>query len=109
MPQYDSHALSTAVVFAIRKIIKEINSKLEKSPDKFLEKQYCAKREKLALRIDLLAEDRFEDTLAEELLRSDLTIEVFGEETIRKDTTFHGRDSLFALADIIDGTDLLEL
>src|ERR1051326_4784749 len=108
MPLYDSHAICKAAIAAFRTVIKEINSKVEKTPEIALEKQYSPRRKKLALGIDLLAEYRFADVLADKLREDGEEVEVFGEESITQDITFDGRPGVFALADVIDGTDLLE-
>lgn len=109
MPHYDPHLLSQAAIIALRNVIKEINSKVERSPRKFLEKQFNDRRCKMALVIDLIAEHRFSDELEKELTKHQSSeIEVFGEETIERRDDFNGRDGIFALADMVDGTDLLE-
>jgi fructose-1,6-bisphosphatase/inositol monophosphatase family enzyme len=108
MPQYDPYAISKASILAIRKVIKEVNSKVEKLPAIFLDKQYNHRRKKLALTVDILAEATFRDELEKHLGGEPFEVEVFGEETIDEATSFTGKRGVFALADMIDGTDLLE-
>jgi fructose-1,6-bisphosphatase/inositol monophosphatase family enzyme len=108
MPQYDPHAICHAALPAIRTVIKEINSKVENSPDRFLDKEFSTRRKKMALLVDLLAESRFGELLAANLRDEAFDIQVFGEETIDQESNFTDLPGVFALADMVDGTDLLE-
>src|SRR5437879_12831314 len=108
MTQYDPHAIHRAARQAMRTVIKAINSKIEKSPHKFLDKQYNDRRKKMALVIDILAEIRFDELLSAELQEEAFEVGVFGEETIDQESVFTDKPGVFALADMVDGTDLLE-
>jgi fructose-1,6-bisphosphatase/inositol monophosphatase family enzyme len=94
-------------VFAIRNTIGHLKVLLAKEPGRALSRVMIQGLQKEALRIDVDAEDQFLVNLGSEnsLLRD---IRVIGEESINSDTDFTGSDGVIALADMIDGTDLLE-
>ncbi|MEP6912952.1 MAG: hypothetical protein ABI923_09370 [bacterium] len=96
-------------VFAIRNTLVQVKWALREDISNALKTTFDPEREKVALNVDRDAEHQFRINLKEQwkkgLLRD---IEVWGEESIGKAWDCTGREGVFALADMIDGTDLLE-
>src|SRR5436190_18868834 len=96
-------------LFAIRQALKKVKSLLAKDPQRALATTFSPKRDKEALFIDETAEWLFKTNLNDDY-RSGLLgdVEVWGEESITNKEDFTGRRGDFVLADMIDGSDLLE-
>ncbi len=111
MPQNDFLAedICNGGVFAIRNTLGQVKWALQHEPERALDTTFSPRRQKEALFIDEEAEDQFLRALKREYNNGLLhNVEVYGEESIKEETDFTDRDGYFALADMIDGTDLME-
>lgn len=101
--------LCTAGLFVVRKVVRTILKNVVRSPESALEEQWSVRRRKMALRVDLDAEDNFFMYLGDYRHQRFSDIRRLGEECIddpNLDLTGEARDC--ALVDALDGTDLLE-
>ena len=96
-------------VFAIRNTLAHVKWALKHEPERALATTYSPSREKEALFVDEDAEHQFLVNLRSQyndgLLKE---VRVWGEESIKKKMDFTNQEGVFALVDMIDGTDLLE-
>jgi len=99
-------------IYAIRRTLTKVKWALRSELARALSVTYSPKRKKEALRVDEDAEFNFiyyltggVNTGLSDLFKD---INVAGEESIIERDNFTGREGVYALADMIDGTDLLE-
>src|ERR1043166_3322529 len=96
-------------LFAIRNTMARVKWLLKNDPIRALATTYSPKRDKEALFVDENAEWLFAANLKDDYKAGLLQeLEVWGEESVTNKEDFSGRRGDFALADMIDGTDLLE-
>ena len=101
--------LTTAGLFLTRHLTRYISKRVADSPARALSPNLVGHQRKPALRIDVNAEDELAARLHDYHSGKFAYIEYFGEESLddpHLDLT--GRSGTFALADAVDGTDLVE-
>lgn len=100
--------LVDTIVHLLIGVQRQIEKDLKNSPQRYLEKKLTPSTSKLALSVDSDAENSFARKLAD-AERKVGKIKFYGEESLSSDALdLSGRKGLVALADIVDGTDLLE-
>lgn len=105
----DVKDLVNAGFIAVRYTYRRIQNFIELDPNGAFESISIGNQKKKALNVDKAAEDTFKIAIKLYAKRSAQLIEVFGEESLRDKTLdLTNRKGIFALADMIDGTDLLE-
>ena len=106
----DLEELVKAGLYSIKKTWYGINDYLYYDPDGAFETILIGDRQKKALKIDADAEYTFEKSIKRyDSEKFANIIKVYGEEKLRDDfLNLEGEEKIVALADMIDGTDLLE-
>lgn len=105
----DFDQLVKAGLLAVKQAWVTIDNFVRNDPVGAFETVQIGKQKKKALMVDVAAERAFKDTFINNKKKGLKSIEVHGEESLRnKDLNLEGRDGIFALADMVDGTDLLE-
>jgi fructose-1,6-bisphosphatase/inositol monophosphatase family enzyme len=99
-PENISNAATDSVLTVVGKIIAALGD----HPEKALSLNFSPSRNKLALVVDEDAEDNFRDAFQAQIHDAN----IWGEESIKPETNFTNERGLFALVDMVDGTDLLE-
>jgi fructose-1,6-bisphosphatase/inositol monophosphatase family enzyme len=105
--------LCNAGIWAARAAMGEIFNYIESYPEEAFETERVGVRQKKALAVDRSAERIFKGTLNRYSQKRFSAVEVYGEETLAEpDLDLYERskdeNSIFALVDMVDGTDLLE-
>jgi fructose-1,6-bisphosphatase/inositol monophosphatase family enzyme len=96
-------------IHVVRYVIKQVLTDVADDPESALEYVHIGDQKKPALRVDINAEDSFKRELHKFRNRRFKNVKFYGEESLRKKTlNLTAGKELVALADAIDGTELLE-
>jgi fructose-1,6-bisphosphatase/inositol monophosphatase family enzyme len=96
-------------VYATRMVVSTTIDAIERDPANYLSSQKNTHTKKRALRVDLDAEDNFEEILHTYLNGRFASVSFYGEERLgSQKLDLSSETGIVALVDAIDGTDLLE-
>jgi fructose-1,6-bisphosphatase/inositol monophosphatase family enzyme len=101
--------LVPAGIHVLQHVVRQVLKDARDDPESAFESVRIGKQKKLALRVDINAEDSFKRELRKYHKGKFKNVKVYGEESLRsKNLNLSRKKETMVLVDAIDGTDLLE-